>query len=355
MNRSILACVTCALVFWTISDTVAQPALDELESRLDRLREPTTVPPATSPDTSATAAEPGYLGLYADNATAGGAVVTSVETGGPADAAGIRAYDVIASANGAAIRSLDDLSDVLDRLNAGDTVNFSILRDGGTRRISIRLGRRPESAGPDTAGAAPWPSSSSTESYPTTAQPTLGVRVLPVNDETRIRFGLAVRRGAVVDSLRRGGPAQRAGLPIGAVIVSIDGRRVDSPDDLIGYIRTARTGQTVELVFYRGDRIARLNIELGASSGATAASPPPTTSDPPLVLRSPIFGEDRPALRKIESVIDRLVAPPAPVPAVAADETIELRAQVETLNQQVELLQQRIAELERRLAEGGGR
>lgn len=356
MNRSIFAYVSCALVSWTISAALAQPALDELESRLDRLREPTAVPPAASADTSAATGEPGYLGLYADNAASGGAVVTSVETGGPAEAAGIRAYDVIASANEVAIRSLDDLSDVLEPLNAGDMVDFEILRDGGTRKISIRLGRRPANVGGDAADATPSPSTAPAESYPATTQPTLGVRVLPVNDETRIRFGLAVRRGAVVDSLRRGGPAQRAGLPIGSVIVSIDGRRVDSPDDLVGYVRSARAGQTVEVVYYRGDRIERLNVVLDAG-GDASASRRPATADPPLVLRSPVFGEDRPALRKIESVIDRLVAPPAPVPvpAVAADEASELRAQVETLNRQVERLQQRVAELERRLGESGGR
>lgn len=369
MKRTILVTVSSLLVCFIANDTVeAQPALRELENRLNRLIAPPSEPPATPPAPRDTveaprrAAEPGYVGMFADNAGVGvrGALITSINRGGPAEAAGLRTGDLITSANGALVSSIDDLSSVLDRANAGDTVVFNVLRDGATRSVKVELSRRPGSDAP--AIVPPAPSSALPEPAPgerdsAVRRGSLGVRVVAVTDEWRIRYGIPVRRGAFVQSLTTGGPAERAGLRIGSVIVSIDGRRVDTPDDLVGYIRTTLAGQKVDIDYYQGDRLDRIQVELGtigASPLVRPSSPPRVTT--PSILPGTIFGEDRPALRKIESVIDRLVAPapapaPAAVPVAPSSETVELRAQVEALQRQIEGLQRQMVELERRLAE----
>jgi len=268
---------------------------------------------------------------------------------------------LITSANGSLVSTIDDLSSVLDRAKAGDTVIFNVLRDGVTRSVKVELSRRPSSdtapilpPAPSPALPEPGPSGSDSAVRPGT----LGVRVVAVTDEWRIRYGIPVRRGAVVQSLTPDGPAQKAGLQIGSVIVTIDGRRVDTPDDLVGYIRTTIAGQRVDIDYYQGDRLDRVSVELGGTEAPTLVRPssPPRLTTPSRSL-GPIFGEDRPALRAIESVIDRLVAPapssaplaPSSVPVAPSSETEDLRAQVEALQRQIETLQRQIVELERRL------
>ena len=57
-----------------------------------------------------------------------GAQVVTVETGTPADKAGLLVNDVITEANGARIRSASDLVNAVDKCEAGDTVKLKVYR-----------------------------------------------------------------------------------------------------------------------------------------------------------------------------------------------------------------------------------
>lgn len=353
-----MICAVGGMVLSLLANAVAdaQPALRELENRLNRLLAPPSESTETPSDPRAATAEPGYAGFFADNAGTGvrGALVTSINSGGPAEAAGLKTGDLIASANGKPINTIDDLSGVLGGTNAGDTVELNVRRDGITHKLTLKLTPRPTSGADRDAPPRPeslLPEPAGADRGTGTERGTLGVRVVPVDEEARRRYGISVRRGAVIQALTTGGPAQAAGLQVGSVIVSIDGRRVDTPDDLVGYIRTADAGQRVEIDYYRGNELRRTQVQLGRPSASVFTRPtsPPRTSTP---LPGPIFDDDRPALRKIESVIDRLVAPaPSGVPVAPSSETVDLRNQVEALQRQVEAMRRQIAELERRLAE----
>ena len=79
-----------------------------------------------------------------------GVVILSVEPGGPAEAAGLRAAqrgrnggllpgDVIQQVNMRRITSGDDLSAALDDYEAGDEVTLLVWQDGETREVTVRL------------------------------------------------------------------------------------------------------------------------------------------------------------------------------------------------------------------------
>jgi hypothetical protein len=219
--------------------------------------------------------------------------------------------------------------------------------------------------------------------------PSLGVRVSPVTEEAIRAHQLVVRRGALITAVERDSPADRAGLPLGGVIVALDGRRIDSPDDLVQATRAARAGQEVELTFYQGDRLARRKVQLagvqapalltvpGSAAPAPRAPAPPAPAplDEPLIPPAPSpdtapsgpasrlerefgGGGARPILGQIGRILDGVIAPaqafePAPpTPVVRGDAPSEvtlLRQQVEQLRRQVEAMQRQLDRLETRI------
>ncbi|HEX2102744.1 MAG TPA: trypsin-like peptidase domain-containing protein [Solirubrobacteraceae bacterium] len=73
--------------------------------------------------------------------------------------------------------------------------------------------------------------------------------------------------GALVRSVRPGGPGQRGGLQVGDVIVGVNGRRVDDPADVSAAIRGHVPGDTVTVQVQRDGQPVTLDVELGKRPG----------------------------------------------------------------------------------------
>ncbi|MDA1051706.1 MAG: PDZ domain-containing protein [Planctomycetota bacterium] len=201
-----------------------------------------------------------------------------------------------------------------------------------------------------------------------TGRPTLGVTVDPLTDDIVRQSRLPVRSGALITAIVQGSPADQAGLPLGAVIVALDGQRIDSPANLVAAIRTAPTDRAVELSYYEGNRLYRKRVQLlGASEIQIAPTAPAPVRREPQPLRGGLSLEQqlggqgqRPVLGRVGQLIDGLVAPvagPAPFaqPAVEPNETASLREQVSILQQELELLRARLAAVEKQLEQQTGR
>ena len=109
------------------------------------------------------------------------------------------------------------------------------------------------------------------------ARPFLGVGVQEINEELAQVFRLPVERGLIVQEVRRGSAADRAGLRAGStsvvvsgesyvlggdVIVRVDGRPVATENDLRRVINSHRPGDVVQIEVYRGDARLTLTAEL---------------------------------------------------------------------------------------------
>ncbi|MGE5310501.1 MAG: S1C family serine protease [Nitrospirota bacterium] len=99
------------------------------------------------------------------------------------------------------------------------------------------------------------------------AYPWIGATVTTLVPEDARAVGLAAERGALIVETVRGGPTAKAGLQGGTrrvrvgnriiilggdVVVAIDGRKLETADDLISTIREKRPGDTITLEVYRG-------------------------------------------------------------------------------------------------------
>ena len=68
-----------------------------------------------------------------------GALVTSVEPGSPADKAGLKAGDVIVEIDGEEVETPDDVQEILDDLEPGDTVTVTVIRNGRRKTFEVEL------------------------------------------------------------------------------------------------------------------------------------------------------------------------------------------------------------------------
>ncbi len=84
-------------------------------------------------------------------------------------------------------------------------------------------------------------------------RPYLGINVQTVNALLVLRYGLAVDYGAYINSVGSGSPAEIAGLQAGDIIVEFNGKEVSTDYDCLTAIRSAQIGQTVDIVYWRGN------------------------------------------------------------------------------------------------------
>jgi len=59
------------------------------------------------------------------------------------------------------------------------------------------------------------------------------------------------------------GPAQRAGLLLGDVLVSLDGQALEDLPDLLGFLGEGRAGQSVQAKVVRAGEVRDVSLTVG--------------------------------------------------------------------------------------------
>jgi S1-C subfamily serine protease len=121
------------------------------------------------------------------------------------------------------------------------------------------------------------PSLISTGTY---SHPYLGATILSLNANVADAMGLPVtQRGALVEAVAAGGPAEQAGLKAGTktitvsggsftvggdIIIALDGQSVKTSDDLISLLAKDTVGQKISLTILRDGKDAVVVVTLGS-------------------------------------------------------------------------------------------
>jgi serine protease Do len=79
----------------------------------------------------------------------------------------------------------------------------------------------------------------------------IGVQIQEVSKETADAFGLTKASGALVNSVEKGGPADKAGIESGDIIVKADGRTVNSSSELPRIITQVKPGTRIPVQVWR--------------------------------------------------------------------------------------------------------
>ena len=91
----------------------------------------------------------------------------------------------------------------------------------------------------------------------------LGATIQQLTPDLSQSLGIKTTDGAIVDQLSPDGPAQRAGLKAGDVIVSINGQTVKSPTELTQKVAFARPGDVLRLDVLRNGQALQLTVHAG--------------------------------------------------------------------------------------------
>ncbi|MES2808031.1 MAG: trypsin-like peptidase domain-containing protein [Bacteroidota bacterium] len=159
-----------------------------------------------------------------------GLYVNEVLKGSGGEAAGLRKGDVISKVEGKPVYESSDLQERAGRLQPGDKIKVSVLRDGEEKNFTITL-----KADADEARTANS-SKSTAELYNK-----LGASFIPLTQAEKSQ--LRVNSGVKVTQIRPGGMFADLEMSVGSVITSINRQPINSMQDVDKAMSSIRDGQ----------------------------------------------------------------------------------------------------------------
>ena len=181
-----------------------------------------------------------------------GALVSSVEKGGPADKAGIEVSDVILKFDGRKVADSIDLPRIVAATKPGNKVTVEVWRKGASKEVTIVVG-----AIPDDGNLAQASKGLADETVKMIAR--LGIAVSELSHEQLSE--LQSNGGLLVEDVKSS-VARSAGLQRGDVLLAIGNMPIRSLKQFEEIIRQAPKGRNVALLVRRGDNASYVAIRL---------------------------------------------------------------------------------------------
>ena len=166
-----------------------------------------------------------------------GALVSSVESGGPAEKGGVKTGDVILKVNGEPIDESGELANVISNIKPGNDAKLDIWRNGKEQQLTVQVAKleEPQTRTANRAGGGPEESAK------------LGLEVRPLTREEKRSSG--TRGNLVVEDAE--GAAARAGVQAGDIILAVNSKEVKSVDDLRNAASKLNKGDSAALLVER--------------------------------------------------------------------------------------------------------
>jgi serine protease Do len=163
-----------------------------------------------------------------------GALVAQVEPGSPADKAGLRSGDVILRVGQEPVERIADLPLLVGQAQPGERVEIGYWRDGREAKTSVELAN---AAHPRTASAKGDGAAAGREHK-------LGLMLRPLSEPERRASG--ARQGLVIEDVT--GAAELAGVQAGDLLIGINGKPVNTVDQVKAEAREAKQSIALQLM-----------------------------------------------------------------------------------------------------------
>jgi serine protease Do len=182
--------------------------------------------------------------------TGNGALVSEIDTEGPAGNGGMQSGDVITALNGKPVESVNQLRNQIARTAPGTKVTLSVYRDHKTVELTFPLGTQPATRALAAAGGG---------EQSDVAGNSLGIQhIRSVNESEARKYHLLPGHGVVVTDIDQNGVAASGGLQPGDVITQVDGVHVNSPEEFNAAIAKAKLSEGIRLHVRSADGMDRL-------------------------------------------------------------------------------------------------
>jgi serine protease Do len=182
-----------------------------------------------------------------------GVILEDVEPGGPADRAGLKPGDMVTSADGAAVRTLQQFLRTIDRHAIGEAVKVTVQRGSDKVEAAVTVEERPDDP------------SRFLELVTENANliPRLGILAIDINDQV-VKMIAELRKpaGVVVAARVAGLPGSEEGLAPGDLIISCNGKAVANVETLRTFLGDMQSGSPVVLQIQREDQLRFIVLEL---------------------------------------------------------------------------------------------
>ena len=231
--------------------------------------------------------ERGWLGVQIGQTEDDRTVIGSVDPESPAGLAKLRPGDIVLKIGDRDVGGPDVLAAEIRKRKPGQEVVLKIERDGKPMDVKVKLGEFPEDEAfremdlrfPGLFGqAAPAPRPGAPGNLPDKSAPQplaprarewsyetrkfIGVYCLELTPELAQRYGVKEGEALMVSKLTEGGPAEKAKLQVGDVIVSVDGKRVGNINELIDIVQAKAKGDKVKLEVIRDKKPMSFDVEV---------------------------------------------------------------------------------------------
>ena len=181
-----------------------------------------------------------------------GAMVRSVEAGGPAEKAGVEAGDIITKVDGRAVEKSADLPRIVGGVKPGSKTALQVFRRGAVRELNVLVVEfEPERTAARAGEREP--------AKPQASVGSLGLAVADLSDAQRKE--LKLKGGVRVEAVE--GAAVRAGVRDGDVLLSLDNTEVASVKQFETLVAKLDKSKPVTVLVRRADTVNFLIIRPG--------------------------------------------------------------------------------------------
>src|SRR5438094_758582 len=186
-----------------------------------------------------------------------GALVGDVTPRSPAEKAGIKTGDVIATANGKKISDARELRLLIGSMAPGTKAQIEVNREGQKKTFDVELGEMPAGAAEENAEASPEESA-----QPEKATVFGGVAVADITEDIRNALNLSKDiKGAVIAEVDADSPAAKAGLREGDVIQEVNKQAVKNAKDLVAISKRLKPDEKILIRVWSQGRSSFVALE----------------------------------------------------------------------------------------------
>jgi serine protease Do len=184
---------------------------------------------------------------------ANGALVVAVQKDSPAEKAGVAVSDVILKFDGKDVDSSADLPRIVGNTKPGSKVSMEVWRDGKIKKISITVGEIPSEEEIAVHGEEE-------SNKPTKQIDRLGLALSELTAEQKEQ--LEVSSGLLVEDVKTGAAASRAGIQPGDVILGLNNKDIKNIKHFNKLVEQVEQGRNIALLIRRGEMTTFITMKL---------------------------------------------------------------------------------------------